>query len=467
MNEHPPLSKLFVLVSVATAGLVACGAGSAAAGNLVRVEVAANDERQSALLTSTDSTWTKIANEGLTVELSEPTTVRYGADSNWISRSVSGRLECTSRFFGSDPAPGVTKQCQKTTTQSNKAVPIAELKSPRTAARILFSGHSLTDNPLPEYVESIAQSLSTQVSWNQQNIPGSPIRHRTRGGDTSVATFPGYSLGKNRTGSGMNIVNELRQPQTIDGHRYDTLILTERHDLIDTLTWEDTVRYTRHFHERLVAGNAQSSTYLYHSWLEVPDKSNPSNWIAFERTVATAWQCVAARINHSLASENRRDRVVYLPAGLALTALVEQATQGTGVAGVTGSNVRETVGRIFSDDVHLTRMGVYYMALVNYASVYRRSPMGAWAPSGVSPTQASSLQAVAWQSVANHYKTFVSPDLHQCRTAMRESVCSAFWTFKNRTDKIAGCSSFFSGTTQNNPFYYNATTDGAYWFPAP
>ncbi|OSZ75434.1 hypothetical protein [Hydrogenophaga sp. IBVHS1] len=282
------------------------------------------------------------------------------------------------------------------------------------------------------------------------------------------ASFTGYSLGKNRSGSSMNVVNELRQPQTISGQRYDTLILTERHDVVDTIMSENTVRYARHFHDRLIEGNPDGNTYLYHSWLGLPNKNSPSNWVAYERTVAPAWQCVATRINQSLQLAGRNDRVVYLPAGLALASLVEQATQGAGVAGITGSSVRETVDRIFSDDVHLTSLGVYYIALVNYASVYRRSPVGAWAPAGVSSTQAQSLQAVAWQAVANHFNTFNAPDLAQCRSLMRDTICAASANMLNRSAQVGVCTGMFSDTTtQRNPFQFDASTDSSYWFPAP
>jgi hypothetical protein len=38
-------------------------------------------------------------------------TFRYGADSRWTYRPVSGTGECTSAFFGVDPAPRVAKTC--------------------------------------------------------------------------------------------------------------------------------------------------------------------------------------------------------------------------------------------------------------------------------------------------------------------------------------------------------------------
>jgi hypothetical protein len=330
----------------------------------------------------------------------------------------------------------------------------------------MISGHSLTDEPLGPYMESIAQSLGTPLWWNEQLVLGSPIRVRSRGDNPADDSFPGYRNGRNRNGSGLNIAAELSNPQTLGGQRYDTLVLAERHDLVNVLMWEDSVRYARHFHERLIAGNARANSYLYHAWLELKNKSDPSTWIAYERAVAPAWQCVAARVNTSLAGAGRSDRMAYLPAGLALANLVEQAVRGS-VAGVSGGSVQETMNRLFSDDVHLTPTGMYYMALVSYASVYRRSPVGAWAPSGVTAQQARALQDVAWQSVANHYNGASTPSMSQCQAVMREQVCSAFAGYKVGAPTVGSCVDRFTQQTPNNPFYYNASVDSAYWFPAP
>jgi hypothetical protein len=330
----------------------------------------------------------------------------------------------------------------------------------------MISGHSLTDEPLGPYMASIAQSLGTPMWWNEQLVLGSPIRVRTRGDNPPDDSFPGYRTGRNRGGSGLNISAELTNPQTLGGQRYDTLLVAERHDLVNVLMWEDTVRYARHFHDRLIAGNARGNSYLYHAWLEVKNKSDPSGWIAYERAVAPAWQCVAARLNTSLAGAGRADRMAYLPAGLALANLVEQAVRGS-VAGVSGGSVQETMNRLFSDDVHLTPTGMYYMALVSYASVYRRSPVGAWAPDGVTAQQARALQDVAWQSVANHYNGASTPSMSQCQAVMREQVCSAFAAYKAGAPAVGTCVDRFSQQTPNNPFHYSAGTDAAYWFPAP
>lgn len=332
-------------------------------------------------------------------------------------------------------------------------------------ANMFFSGHSLTDNPLPEHVASIAASLNKQTLWNQQNIVGSPIRVRTRGDSYSDPGFGGYQRGKNRDGENMNVAAELRNPQTLNGQRYDALVLTERHDL--PLDGDEAgVRYARHLHERLIEGNAQAATYLYHAWQNVESKSNPASWLAFERAAAPVWQCVASRINTSLAGEGRSDRMHYLPSGLALIELVDRATRGQ-VDGVSAGSTLETMNRIFSDQVHLTPMGVYYMALVTYASVYRGSPQGAWAPAGVTAAQAKSLQDLAWTVTANYYANPSNQDPATCAAYMRNDFCQRIYTYINVPQAIGECQSNYGASNGSNPFYYNAASDRSYWAPAP
>ena len=317
---------------------------------------------------------------------------------------------------------------------------------------------------MPDDAQAIASSLGRGTSWNQQNYLGSPIRVRTRGFNYDDATFSGYRSGKNREGSNMDVVGELRAPKTVSA-RYDTLVLTERHDIASAIQYEDTVRYARHFHERLVEGNSGATTYLYHSWLDT-DRSNPAAWIAYERAAAPVWQCVASRINTSLASEGRGDRMHYLPAGLALTNLVERATQGY-LDGVSGSSVPDTMGRIFLDNVHLTRLGTYYMSLVTYASVFKSSPVGAWAPAELGGSTARSLQELAWSSVSSYYANPANPSTDSCKALMRDSFCATYYSFTRNPGAMAACVSHFSQPSSANPFHFDSATDRAYWFAAP
>jgi serine protease len=56
--------------------------------------------------------WTWIANEGQSFTVNGTQTVRYGSGSSWITRSVTGGGECSNAWFGSDPLVGVVKQCE-------------------------------------------------------------------------------------------------------------------------------------------------------------------------------------------------------------------------------------------------------------------------------------------------------------------------------------------------------------------
>jgi Domain of unknown function (DUF4832)/Domain of unknown function (DUF4874) len=69
--------------------------------------------------TPSGSTWTKIANEKTSFTVSGTKTVRYGAGSRWVQKSVTGSGYCGNDFFGSDPASGIVKSCEVQTSGSS------------------------------------------------------------------------------------------------------------------------------------------------------------------------------------------------------------------------------------------------------------------------------------------------------------------------------------------------------------
>ncbi len=362
----------------------------------------------------------------------------------------------------------------------------AQAQPPRPSGERLFvSGHSLTDQPLPYDLAAISSSLGTPLQWNRQYKPGSSIRERVRGsaaGDNEEG-WRGFHEGANREGMNMDVLAELRQPRTVSGGRYGLLLITESHDLLGTLQWNHTVRYMRHYHERFIEANPAGRTYFYEPWLGIDNKDDPRRWIAYERAASPVWQCVATRINLSLAAEGRADRIVSLPAGLAMAGLVERATQGPGVPGLSGASVRETLNRLFTDDVHLTRLGTYYMALVSYASVFARSPVGAWVPAEIDATLARLLQGLAWQQVSDYQATNRALTLAECRAHLQGSFIHTYWRYMRDTRwspdvgaTLAHLRAWRHGLTtrwrfwrddEDNPFHYDAASDRSYWLPAP
>ncbi len=294
----------------------------------------------------------------------------------------------------------------------------AQVPGPVASQRAFVSGHSLIDNPMPEYLAQIAASLGTPLQWNRQYMEGSSIRHRTRGRGRNEG-WDGYSSGSNRDGEGLDVIEEIRRPRATDGKPYDTLVITEQHGVLDALVLHDTVRYLRHYHDRFIDGNARGKTWFYEPWLGVIDKSKPARWIAYERAAAPMWQCIVTRVNTSLEAEGRPDRIQPLPASTALAALVERAVHGK-VNGFPAGDPRSALDMLFHDTVHLTRLGSYYMALSSYAALHARSPAGAWAPDEVNPRLAASLQGLAWELVSNEQASRTPLPLAACNAYMKQ-----------------------------------------------
>jgi glucose/arabinose dehydrogenase len=91
-----------------------------------------------------DPGWTRIAVEGQAFAVSGTRTVRYGVDTRWLQKPVTGSGQCSNTFFGSDPAYGVVKACE-VQAAANQA-PVATIGSPaanttfRAGTAIVFAG---------------------------------------------------------------------------------------------------------------------------------------------------------------------------------------------------------------------------------------------------------------------------------------------------------------------------------------
>jgi hypothetical protein len=240
--------------------------------------------------------------------------------------------------------------------------------------RIFYSGHSLLDEPLPSGVAAIAQSLGLPLQWERHTPFGSSMRDR-------AATTPSLA-------------------------GFDTLVVTEQHTLIDNLVWNDSVGQLRQLQDRFVAANPNGRTWFYASWLDLGDLSRPQRWIAYERAASPVWHCLVERVN-AMRNEVRID---FMAAGAVLATLVERVSRGE----VPGLRTKA----LFSDDVHLSPLGSYFMSLVVFATLFDRSPAGALVPSGLDGGVARALQPLAWTPVGEErtQREAVSPAACRART---------------------------------------------------
>jgi len=352
------------------------------------------------------------------------------------------------------------------------APPVEEPADGRDGHRIFISGHSLNADPLGEDIVAIARSLGVEAEFNQQIVIGSPIRVRVRGMNPRATGYEGYRLGQNRRGGhDMDVLAEIRAPNTVGGS-YDTLLITERHDILNVLLWEDTVRYLRHFHDRIVERRPNAKTYLYHAWLGIRDPDAPQAWIAYERSAVKMWECIAERVNVSLEAENQTSRVEPLPSGVALTELVERALAGR-IPGLSGGSSGDVLRRIFADQVHPTRVGMHYLALVSFATIFERSPVGAAVPQDLDASLVLLLQSLAWEVVDGYRSNRRLHGLSACRAYVRDSFCSAFLDYLpprhpgERQSTLARCRDQFGEHSSGGAFSFDPGRDAAYWLRAP
>jgi hypothetical protein len=305
--------------------------------------------------------------------------------------------------------------------------------APRDHVRAFYSGHSLSDG-VPEAVEQIARSLGHRLDFETQSMGYSLLRQRTKGEVPSASDWPGYRAGSNRGGAGLNVAEELRQPRRLaSGDKYDALVVTERHDLPAIARKERTAFYLTDMARLLLAGNPDAEVLLYHTWLHLnPDAPWP--WIDYERAVLPMWECIASRANLDLPARGDVPRVRVLPGGGALAELAAALWDGK-VPGVAARSPGERVRLLFSDNVHMSDVGRYFIALVHYAVLFGRSPEGAAIPASLAPETGRYMQTLAWQyavSYGQRANAAARRDMATCRALVQNQVCPAYAAFQGK-----------------------------------
>ena len=346
---------------------------------------------------------------------------------------------------------------------------------PDGVMRVFISGHSLNDKPYGEYLVEVADSLDVDIEWEQQIDLGSPIQWRTRGSRKKPGDWNGYSHGRDRSGDrDGNVLDELERAQN-DDDPYDVLIIAEGNKSAARVMHNQTPRFLRHFHDRMIERNPNAATFLFQPWESVVDKSNPTPWLALETDAQTIWRCVVDRANVGLERAGRSDRIARIPTGFAFASLMNSA-----IAGEIPVFARQTTTEVFDifmkDHVHLNPKGDYFSALLSAASITGKSVQGAWRPRIVSADEASALQTFVDELVAQH-TALPQVDFAECRSLMATRFCDAWNAYvpDERNKPVKKCRSYFeredfekAGFNHPNPFFIpTEAEEQEYWFKAP
>lgn len=255
-----------------------------------------------------------------------------------------------------------------------------------SSANPFFVGHSLVNFDMPHMLSELAKASGKSYNYNQQICNGAPLwwnfeNYAGCQGTPYVQAFP-------------------------QGN-HDVLVVTEAIPLQNHLTWSNTYANARKFFRYALDNNQNKPLryYIYETWHCIHtgtaegcpyDNGDSLTWQPRLRTDFRLWRSIVDSVRHSFPSEE----VWMVPAGQAFYNLTEAIHRGE-LPGV------QDFRHFFTDDIHLTNAGNYFVALVMYACIFRESPEGL--PSRLtgrfggditglpSTAQAAVMQRVAWE----------------------------------------------------------------------
>ncbi|WP_134681227.1 hypothetical protein [Paracoccus ravus] len=237
-----------------------------------------------------------------------------------------------------------------------------------------YLGHSLVSPTLPTMMDDL---LNAPVEY--QIINGAPLQ----------AQWEHASEAEGKDGLTWLPVNPV-----------DAFILTERVPLAPTIEYHASGDYALRWMRVALEGNPQVQGYLYQTWDEIDGGTSGSTRAWRDRIVADLplWQGILDSVNDGL--PKGAPPMKMIPAGLGMVRLHDAIAAGE-VPGAT------TIHDFFSDGIHPTESGFYYIAMIHFAALTGTSPdglprrlQGRWGPYPPVPQdQAKVLQRLAQETV--------------------------------------------------------------------
>ena len=238
----------------------------------------------------------------------------------------------------------------------------------------LYIGHSLVSPTLPEMMRDV---LDAPVEF--QILNGAPLELQWK---------------ESANAQGVN------GREWLPSHPVDILVLTERVPLATTIEYHASSQYAADWIKAAAAANPKVQTYLYETWDDIDDKATGSTKAWRDRIVSDLplWQGIVDDANAQLPEGTQPMKLI--PAGLGMVRLHDAVAEGK----VPGA---ATIRDFFRDDIHPTDAGFYYVAMIHYATLTGKSPVGlpaqldgAYGPYPAVPKdQATPLQQLAQDTV--------------------------------------------------------------------
>ncbi len=276
----------------------------------------------------------------------------------------------------------------------------APLPPPEGPLAVYHIGHSLVNRHMPAMLAQLAgegHRYESQLGW------GTPMEAHWNGTD-----IEGFEV--------ENVPPRFRPAhEAVESGDYDAIVLTEFVEIRISLRHHDSPRYLALWAGKALAARPDVRIYLYETWHHLNDSEG---WLErLDADLPRYWE--AGVLRPALGRLPEGARIHLIPAGQAMAAFV-RAVEAQGGVG----SVRDR-GDLFAltpegerDNIHLSDQGNYLVALVHYAVLYQKSPVGlphellladgtpAEAPA---PETALLMQQIAWEAARSTPLTGVAP----------------------------------------------------------
>jgi hypothetical protein len=266
----------------------------------------------------------------------------------------------------------------------------------QTGKSVFFIGHSLVNHNMPRMVDGIAKSKTfVNHTWERQLNNGANLKWNWE-----------QSAGSEGVDGRVEIPNS----------NYEVLVITEAVPLDNHLQWSQTYSFSYNWHELAVNANSNVQTYMYETWHCINsglpagcsyDNGDDVLWRTRLDTYKEKWEIIVDSVN---AHQTGND-MLLIPGGQAMARLNDSIIAGA-VPGI--SDIRS----FFDDDIHMNDTGNYFIACVQFATIYGVSPVGAdanleneWGGAYEIPYTNTALiqklQEIAWEEVSTNSETGV------------------------------------------------------------
>ena len=277
---------------------------------------------------------------------------------------------------------------------------------PLSSVNPYYVGHSLINLNVPAMVNSLANDAGKTSDYAYQIGNGANLWWQW---DTLLGNEQGIPW-----------------QEALPTGDFDAMIVTEAVPLLGHLQWSKTYDYADSFLMAARAYRPDIRFFVYETW-HCTTTGTPTG-CEWDNNDNLLWRPRLAAdfplwtgIMDSLKGRHPAAAVWMIPAGQAFGMLTDSIVAG-GVPGISDFK------QLFSDDIHLTDAGNYFVACVMYACLFRESPEGRtnqtfseWGSpyNPPSPALALKMQQVAWKTVTqlgvrtgvNSSSKTVEPDL--------------------------------------------------------